>query len=152
MYTSAQRTGENSESQTSLTHRSGEWGIVINVRHLFSVDSDIKIYGDPHISAGKESACQRRRLKRYGFHLWVEKIPSSWKRQHTPVFLPRIFHGKSNLVGYSPRGGKELDMTEHVHLHADIKVREEIYTCFSIKSKKTTKKSCPCKSIKVIWK
>ena len=29
----------------------------------------------------------------------------------TPVFLPREFHGQRSLVGYSPWGHKELDMT-----------------------------------------
>ena len=29
-----------------------------------------------------------------------------------PVFLPRKLHGQRSLVGYSPRGCKELDMTE----------------------------------------
>ena len=29
----------------------------------------------------------------------------------TPIFLPGKFHGQRCLVGYSPRGCKELDMT-----------------------------------------
>ena len=42
----------------------------------------------------------------------VGKIP--WKRewQPSPVFLPRDFHGQRSLVGYSPWGCEELDMTE----------------------------------------
>ena len=42
----------------------------------------------------------------------VRKIP--WRRewQPTPVFLPGEFHGQRSLVGYSPWGHKELDMTE----------------------------------------
>ena len=45
-------------------------------------------------------------------HPWVRKI--SWRRawQSTPVFLPGESHGQRNLVGYSPRGRKELDTTE----------------------------------------
>ena len=37
-----------------------------------------------------------------------------WRRkwQPTPVFLPREFHGQRSLVGYSPWGHKELDITE----------------------------------------
>ena len=38
-----------------------------------------------------------------------------------PVFLPREFHGQRSLVGYSPWGHKESDMTErltHTHLNA----------------------------------
>ena len=30
----------------------------------------------------------------------------------TPVFLPGESHGQRSLVGYSPWGHKELDMTE----------------------------------------
>ena len=34
----------------------------------------------------------------------------------TPVFLPGEFHGERSLVGYSPWGHKELDMTEQLML------------------------------------
>ena len=48
------------------------------------------------------------------------KIP--WRRAwlHIPVFLPGESHGQSILVGYSPMGPKESDMTEwwSVHTHA----------------------------------
>ena len=33
-------------------------------------------------------------------------------REPTPVFLPGDSHGQRSLVGYSPWGHKELDMTE----------------------------------------
>ena len=61
--------------------------------------------------SGKESTCQSRR---HGFDPWVRKIP--WKRtwQPTPIFLPGESHGQRSLVGYSPWGSKELDMTELV--------------------------------------
>ena len=39
-----------------------------------------------------------------------------------PLQLPREFHGERNLVGYSPRGHKELDLTErltHTHTHTE---------------------------------
>ena len=38
----------------------------------------------------------------------------AWRKkwQPTPVFLPGEFHRQSCLVGYSPWGGKELDMAE----------------------------------------
>ena len=32
-----------------------------------------------------------------------------------PVFLHRKFHGQRSLVGYSPKGLKESDRTEHEH-------------------------------------
>ena len=36
--------------------------------------------------------------------------------QPTPVFLPGEFYGQRSLVGYSPWGHKELDMTERLTL------------------------------------
>ena len=61
------------------------------------------------IFRGKEPACQCRRRR---FDPWVGKTPWRRKWQPTPVFLPGEFHGQSSLAGYSPRGHKELDMTE----------------------------------------
>jgi len=60
------------------------------------------------------SACQCRR---HGLNPWVRKIP--WRRnwQPTPVFLSGKFHGQRSLVGYSPWGHKESDMTEWRHTH-----------------------------------
>ena len=66
----------------------------------------------------KNPHCQCRRCKRPRFSPWVRKIP--WRRawQPTLVFLPGEFHGWRSLAGYSPWGGKELDITEateHTH-------------------------------------
>ena len=53
----------------------------------------------------------------------VGSIPGTgrfpWRReqQPTPVFLPGKSYGQRSLVGYSPWGHKELDMTEAT-LHA----------------------------------
>ena len=58
---------------------------------------------------GKEATCQCRR---HDFDPWVMKIPLNRKWQPTTVFLPGRFHGLGNLVGYSPRGHRESDMTE----------------------------------------
>ena len=46
------------------------------------------------------------------FDPWVRKIPWRNKWQPTPVLLSGKFHGLRSLVGYSPWGRKELDMTE----------------------------------------
>ena len=45
-------------------------------------------------------------------YTWVEKIP--WRRAWlpTPVFLPGEPHRQRSLVGYSPWGRKESDMTD----------------------------------------
>ena len=45
-----------------------------------------------------------------------------WRRawQPTPVFLPGESHGQRSLVGYNPKGCKELDTTEatsHTHTY-----------------------------------
>ena len=72
------------------------------------------VWSFPGGSVDKESACQSRRHKRYKFDPWVRKI--SWRRkwQPTSVFLPGESHGQRSLVGYSPWGRKESDMTEGI--------------------------------------
>ena len=49
---------------------------------------------------------------------WVMKIP--WRRawQPTPVFLPGKLHGQGSMVGYTPKGRKELDTTDRLSTHA----------------------------------
>ena len=49
---------------------------------------------------------------RHKFDPWVREMP--WRRawQSTPVFLPGESHRQRSLVGYSPWGCKESDMTE----------------------------------------
>ena len=54
----------------------------------------------------KESACQCRRHKRYGFSPQVGKIPWRRKWHPTPVFLPVKCYGQRSLVGCSPRADK----------------------------------------------
>ena len=49
------------------------------------------------------------------FDPWVGKIPWRRKWQSTPVLLPGKSHGQMSLVGYSPRGHRESDMTEWLH-------------------------------------
>ena len=51
-------------------------------------------------------------------HDWATSLSLStfmhWRKkwQPTPVFLPRESHGQRSLMGYSPWGHEELDMTE----------------------------------------
>ena len=59
--------------------------------------------GFPHVSVGKESACQ---AVKHRFNPCMRKIP--WRRQPTSVFLPG---------GYSPWGRKESDTTECTLTH-----------------------------------
>ena len=68
--------------------------------------------GFPSVARGEDPTCQCRRCWRGSFDPWVGKIP--WRRAWQPPagFLPGECHGQRNLVGYSPWGHKELDMTE----------------------------------------
>ena len=78
--------------------------------------SSIRInFGFPG-GSGVKNPRQCKRCRRCGFDSWVGKIP--WRRawQPTPVFLPGESHGRRSLVGYSPQGCKELDMTEHARM------------------------------------
>ena len=50
--------------------------------------------------------------KVHRFDPWMGKIPWGGGWQPTPALLPGKFHGQRNLVGYSPLGHKELDMTK----------------------------------------
>ena len=43
--------------------------------------------------------------------------PHEWEMATTPAFFPGDSHGQRNLVGYSPWGSKELDMTEWLSVH-----------------------------------
>ena len=52
------------------------------------------------------------RRKRPRFDSYIGKIPWRSKWQPTPLFLPGKSHGRGSLVGYSPWGLKESNMTE----------------------------------------
>ena len=65
--------------------------------------------GFPGGSDGKESTCNAGDL---GSIPWVGKIPQRRAWQPTPIFLPGEFHGQRSLVGCSPWGHKESDVTE----------------------------------------
>ena len=64
-------------------------------------------------SRGKESTCSA--VDAEETRVWAGKMPCRRARQPTPVFLPGESHGQRSLLGYSPWGRKELDMTEHAH-------------------------------------
>ena len=59
---------------------------------------------------------------------WNSPFVLLWtKWQPTPVLLPRKFHGWRSLVGYSPWGPKESDMTDR--LHFELRTRHIIAFC-----------------------
>ena len=60
----------------------------------------IEIYRLPRWgSISKDSACQCRKHRRWGFDPWVGKIPWCRAWQHTPVFLPGKPHKQRSLAG-----------------------------------------------------
>ena len=82
------------------------------VRHNLETEHQKNMYlGFPGGSAGKVCAYN---VGDPGFHPWVGKIPWRWAWQLTSIFLPGESHGQRSLVGYSPQGPKESNMTEHV--------------------------------------
>ena len=59
-------------------------------------------------SDGRESACN---AGDQGLIPGSGRSPGGPKWQPTPVFLPEKSHGQRSLVGYSPWGHRDLDMT-----------------------------------------
>ena len=86
---------------------------ILEIGYRVSNLGSIPGQGLPRWLRDKGSTCQYKRCKRCGFNAWVGKTPWSRKWQSTPVFLPGKFHGQRSLVGYSPWGHKEPDMTDH---------------------------------------
>ena len=72
-----------------------------------------EVGGFPDGSVVKESACQCRRHRRFGFHLWVRKI--LWRRKGQPasLTLPGESHGPRSLVAIVLRSQTQL--SEHTH-------------------------------------
>jgi len=65
----------------------------------------------------KEKSSQKIIIAQTGLTFVKESSFFSRKWQPTPVFLPGESHGQRSLVGYSPRGRKESDMTEQLNFH-----------------------------------
>ena len=60
--------------------------------------------GSPSGSDDKESTYKQK--------IQVQSLEKEMAWQPTPVFSPGEFHGQRSLVGYSPQGHTESDMTE----------------------------------------
>ena len=65
---------------------------------------------------------------------WVRQIPWNRKWQPAPGFLPRKFYVQWNLVGYSWRGCKESDTTEHTHTSMKIDIDDYQIIMISLES------------------
>ena len=74
--------------------------------------------GLPGSLDGKESGCNAGDVRDFGSIPGLGRSPGGG--QPSPVFLPGESHVQRSLVGYSPCGHKESDMTEQlgtVHHH-----------------------------------
>ena len=74
-----------------------------------SVNTGVCILGFPGGSEVKESACNAGDP---GSIPGSGRFPQRRQWQPTPVFLPEKTYGRRSLAGYSPRGRKELEVTE----------------------------------------
>ena len=68
--------------------------------------------GFPGGSEDKASACSVGDL---GSIPWLGRSPGEVNGDLLQLFLPGESHGQRCLVGYSPQGHKESDMTEQIH-------------------------------------
>ena len=115
--------------ESSWLHEDGSLGGLFTTLHFILLSSALFDFtcifysGLPWWLSGKEFTFQRSRR---GFSPWVGKIPWRRKWQPIPVFLPEKSYGH-RLAGHSSKGRKEVDMTEHLVMHAR-KVR--IRRCF----------------------
>ena len=75
----------------------------------------------------KESVCNAGDL---GLVPGLGRSPRRRVWQLTPVSLPGKVHGQRSLAGYSPRGHKELDMTEPLCTHTgwETRSRPEVHS------------------------
>ena len=92
--------------------------------------------GFPSGAKGKTPTCQCRRCKDGGSITGSGKIPWRRKWQLSPTFFPGESRGQRSLEGYSPWGGKELDMTEHMHTHTHTRARTHAHTLACVRTSK----------------
>ena len=102
--------------------------------------------GFPGSSASKESAYDAGNAGDAGSIPGLGRFP--WRRewQPTPLFLPGEHHGQRSLVGYSPWGHKELDITERL-THFKVPILILVFLLFVPHLKLLLP---PCESFKVI--
>ena len=124
MAESGQSLGKWLEDTCAIGHCSSSWDTVEcdgEILFLWSFHSK-EVYGASLVAPMVKNLPECRRCR---FNPWVGKIP--WRREWLPipVFLPGESHGQRNLVGYSPWGRKDLDVTEQWTFN-----RDRVEICF----------------------
>ena len=71
-------------------------------------------WGFPCVAVVKNPPANAGNSKDAGSISWFWKMPWRRKWQPIPIFMPEKSHGQRSLAGYSPKGHKELDMTERL--------------------------------------
>ena len=93
-----------------VTVKSYHKNSIKNIRNFYQVSL---LFNFPGVASSiKNPQVKAGRRKSYRFDPWLGKIPWMRARQHTPVFLPRVFHRQRNMSGCSPLGCTESDRTE----------------------------------------
>ena len=97
---------------------SGNFRVTVNPQRSRKVCC---VLGSPNL-AGKALTCRTNRMVKNlpampetWVQSWVGEMPWRRKWQPTPGFLPGELHGLRSLVGYSPWGHKQSDMTEQLY-------------------------------------
>ena len=84
--------------------------------HKISLSISVFIFLKVNPSGEAVTMCTRHSTNSYNLYHSLLKHDPIWRRkwQPTPVLLPGKSHGQRRLVGYSPWGCKESDMTERL--------------------------------------
>ena len=84
-------------------------------RHFLHLPTDKLIYSfnDYFLSIyyAQDTVGNTKVIMNYKSSLGWENSPGGVRGNPTPVFLPGKSHGQKSLMGYSPRGHKELNTT-----------------------------------------
>ena len=86
--------------------------VILMAEHILHIYNFIPVnVGLPRWCSGKRIHLPMQRMQ----EMWIQPLgqedPLEKEMQPTPVFLPGKSHGQRSMVGYSPWGRKELDMT-----------------------------------------
>ena len=98
-------------SQHWIFHMQGKYNILLEINHLWLLEW----------CSGKESAYQCRKWEETWIRSLNWKDPLEWEMTTHSIFLPGISIDRGVWqVDYSPWDYRELDMTEHAHMHSHL--------------------------------